>query len=117
VISGGSSAKLPPPSTGTASAPGTPGTPGATGSTGAPGAVAQAPRSVLTIASKGELFLDSRPISDDALPRTLRDLASRSKDTQLVIRVDKNVTSGRVVYVMDHAKQAGLTRISLAIAP
>jgi biopolymer transport protein ExbD len=114
VISGGSSAKLPPPFTGTT---------GATGGSGAsiapaaPNAPAQAPRVVLTIASKGELFLDSRQISDDALPRTLRDLASRSKDTQLVVRADKNVTSGRVVLVLDHAKQAGLTRISFAVSP
>lgn len=133
MISGGSSAPRPlPPST-----PGTTGKPpGAAGTAGTavppapvpvviaapvpvgtPAAPAAARQVVLTIASQGELSLDARPISDDALPRTLRDVASRSKDTQLVIRADKNATAGRVVHVMDQAQQAGLTRIALTVSP
>jgi biopolymer transport protein ExbD len=96
VISGGSTVRLPPPSTGT---------------------TVQAPRIMLSIASKGAIFIGGELISDAALPRTLRDLASRSKDTQLVIAADKNVPYARVVFVLDHATQAGLTRIAFATAP
>lgn len=72
---------------------------------------------MITIASKGEIYLGPTLVGDDALPAKLREIASRSKDASLAIRADKNVTAGRVVYVMDQAKLAGLSQLSFAIAP
>jgi biopolymer transport protein ExbD len=69
------------------------------------------------ISKQGEIFIASVATTDAALPRTLRDLASRNKDPALVIQADKSAPYARVVFVLDHAKQAGITRISLATAP
>jgi Biopolymer transport protein ExbD/TolR len=137
VISGGSTAKLPPSSTSTSTSakPGTaapagsgsgatapagpgPGTAAPAGPGSGAAAPAQAPRLVITIASKGEIYLDATLVRDDALPAKLRELAARrGKDMPLVIRVDKSVPAGRVVHVMDQAKLAGFSRISLAVEP
>jgi biopolymer transport protein ExbD len=56
-------------------------------------------------------------IADDALPGKLRELARRDPNTQVVIQADKAVPYARVVFVMDHAKQAGLKQIALRTAP
>lgn len=99
MISGGSLVPLPPPTARTA-AP-----------TSAP-----APRIIVSITSRGEIFVAGTPIADGALPAKLRELASRNKDTELMIAADKAVPYARVLFVLDHARQAGLTRISFAVA-
>jgi biopolymer transport protein ExbD len=92
MISGGAPSTAPPPGTGSPS---------------------KAPAIVVTIASKGEIFVGAKRIADEELERSLRELAARDKDTQLVIRTDASVPHARVVFVMDHAKKAGLSRIAL----
>ena len=53
-------------------------------------------------------------VSDDALLAKLRVLASRDKAAELVIVADKSVPYARAVFVLDQAKQAGLTKISIS---
>src|SRR5262245_60688628 len=96
VISGGTPVRLPPPTSGSA---------------------AQAPRITVQISLQGQIFVNSNAVTDAALPRTLRDLASRNKDTALLIQADKKAQYARVVFVLDQAKQAGITRVSLDMAP
>jgi biopolymer transport protein ExbD len=96
VISGGGSSTTPPPAT---------------------GSTVQAPRIIVTIASKGEILVGGSLVDDAALPGKLRALATRNKDTQLLIEADKSVPYARVVFVLDHAKRAGLTLVLLATLP
>jgi biopolymer transport protein ExbD len=53
-------------------------------------------------------------VSDDALLAKLRVIASRDKAAELVIAADKSVPYARAVFVLDQAKQAGLTKISIS---
>ena len=76
---------------------------------------APTPRIVVSIASKGEIFVGGELVTDAALPAKLRALASRNKAAELVIAADKRTPYARVTFVLDHAKQAGLLRVSLAI--
>lgn len=69
------------------------------------------------IASKGEIFVGAQRIADDALPGKLREIARGDPSTQVVLQVDKAVPYARVVFVMDHAQQAGLKQIALSTAP
>ena len=71
----------------------------------------------MQISQKGAIFVSSVATADAALPRTLRDLASRNKDSELVIQADKSAPYARVVFVLDHAKQAGIKRVSLDTGP
>jgi biopolymer transport protein TolR len=77
--------------------------------------VAPAPRVIVSITSKGELFVGGTLVTEAALPARLRELASRNKDTELVIAADKRTPYARVTSVLDRAKQSGLSRVSLAI--
>lgn len=76
---------------------------------------APAPRIIVSIASKGEIFVGGELVTEAALPAKLRALAARNKGAELVISADKRAPNARVTFVLDHAKQAGLTRVSLAI--
>jgi biopolymer transport protein ExbD len=93
---------------------------GATTTSSPPPATAaadRAPRIVVTIASKGEIFVGATLVDEAALPGKLRDLARRDPSAQLVLRPDKAVPHGRIVRVIEIAKQAGLTRIAISTAP
>ena len=79
------------------------------------GAQARAPRVIVSITSTGKLFVGGAPVTEAALPAKLRELASRNKDTELVIAADRRTPYARVTTVLDGAKQAGLSRVSLAI--
>ena len=79
--------------------------------------VTPAPRIVVTISRQGEIFVGAERISDVALPVKLRDLASRNAGAELVVAADKDTPQARATFVIDHAKRAGLTRISIAIQP
>ena len=76
-----------------------------------------APRIVVTISRQGEISIGAERISDVALPVKLRELASRNKGAELVIAADKDTPQARATFVIDHAKRAGLTQVSLSIQP
>jgi biopolymer transport protein ExbD len=68
----------------------------------------------LSIAGDGAIFFGTSRIEDDKLPMMLRAIMTRDRDAQLVLHVDRSVPHARVIFVIDQAKQAGLTRIALA---
>ena len=67
---------------------------------------------------KGELRVDSRPVSND---REFLDLArsayTRNKDLRAVIHADTSTNYGRVVRLMDLLKQGGIGKIAFAVTP
>ncbi|HWU87763.1 MAG TPA: biopolymer transporter ExbD [Kofleriaceae bacterium] len=78
---------------------------------------AEVPAIAIAITKRGEIFLGGARLDDAALAGRLRDLAARDKDARVVIQADRDVAYGRVVFVLDQAKQAGLRRISFATDP
>ncbi len=69
---------------------------------------------VLIISQDGQFFFQNKPVERKDLITVLKSAFTKQDDKTLVLRADKNVHYGEIVYVMDAAKGAGLKRI---IAP
>jgi biopolymer transport protein ExbD len=68
---------------------------------------------ILIIPMSGDIVADGVAIPDDKLDNLFRRSFLDDKNTQVVIQADKGVQHGRVVNVMERAKQAGLTRLAI----
>lgn len=71
----------------------------------------------LTINAAGEIFIDTAPVSEPALPGRLKAIAleDEAKDLprQIRFRADRTLNHGRVMQVLGEINRAGLTRIAL----
>lgn len=68
---------------------------------------------ILVIPVSGEIVINGTPVSEDELDNRFRAEFMADKQTQVVIQADRGVQHGRVVGVMERAKQAGLTRMAI----
>jgi biopolymer transport protein TolR len=70
---------------------------------------------VLTLTAQGRIFLGDQEVSLDQVQSLLvQALKERGGDKQVIIQADRAVTHGRVVALMDLAKQAGAERLAIA---
>jgi biopolymer transport protein ExbD len=70
---------------------------------------------VIDVTANGDVIIGGKPMADDdALARVFSVAYQRDKQTQVVIRADKDVPYALVVRVMDRAKQAGLSHLAMA---
>lgn len=69
---------------------------------------------IVHISQEGQLFLGERPVELDSLKDQLHREMARDRERPLVLRADKAAAHGRVVEVMDVAKQAGVRKIVIA---
>ena len=79
----------------------------------------EAPKFVTLVVDKtGQIFLNDKPITLDALKTSLSQTATQNPDTEVQLRADEAVPYGKVVEVMGTAQKAGLNRIGfVADAP
>jgi biopolymer transport protein TolR len=68
----------------------------------------------LTLTAQGRIFLGDQEVSLQDLPSLLGPALKTRTDKQVIINADRSVTHGRVVTLMDLAKQAGADRLSIA---
>ena len=68
---------------------------------------------VLVIPISGDIDVGGKRIPDAELDDLFRAAFARDKTTQVVLKADKGVQHGRVVNIMERAKQAGLTRLAI----
>jgi len=68
---------------------------------------------VVTINSKGEVFLLETPIERKHLTDKLANITKEKKDTRIFVRGDKNVSYGEVVEVVSEIHAAGFSRVAL----
>jgi biopolymer transport protein ExbD len=68
---------------------------------------------VLVIPIDGDVVVGGKPMRDADLDPLFRAAFTRDKSTQVVLKADKGVQHGRVVNLMERAKQAGLTRLAI----
>jgi biopolymer transport protein TolR len=68
---------------------------------------------VLMIPVTGDVVIAGKAIRDADLDSVFRGAYARDKTTQVVLKADKGVAHGRVVNVMERAKQVGLTRLAI----
>ncbi|MGQ9560598.1 MAG: ExbD/TolR family protein [Candidatus Oleimicrobiaceae bacterium] len=69
---------------------------------------------IVHISQEGQLFLGERPVELDSLKEQLQREMARDRERPLVLKADKAAAHGRVVEVMDVAKQAGVRKIVIA---
>jgi len=68
---------------------------------------------VLVIPLSGDVSVAGKLMHDDQLDSLFHAAFQRDKTTQVVLKADKGVAHGRVVNIMERAKQAGLTRLAI----
>jgi biopolymer transport protein TolR len=68
---------------------------------------------VVTINSKGEVFLLETMIERKNLTSKLKNVTKERKDTRIFVRGDKNVPYGEVVDVVSEIHAAGFSRVAL----
>ena len=69
---------------------------------------------VVTITGAGELSFNDQPTTLEALGNQLK-AARADKEVQLVITADRTAQHGRVVEVIDTAKQANVTKFAINV--
>jgi len=72
----------------------------------------------LTLTKDGKLLFDKEPIpSVDVAAARLAHWKATGTDVAIVINADRAVEHGTVVELMDAVRQAGVTRIAIAVQP
>lgn len=71
---------------------------------------------VLEIPISGDIVIGGKAMPDATVDNVFRAAFQRDKNTQVVLKADKGVAHGRVVNLMERAKQAGLTRLAIGTA-
>ena len=66
------------------------------------------------VTDDGAVYLDDRPMSWEGLGQALAEAAGRDSSTLVIIKADQQVGHGRVVTVMDLARNKGLSRLAIA---
>jgi biopolymer transport protein ExbD len=83
----------------------------------ASGQQAPAESAAITIDSQGRLFVDKQPVEKSMLGDLLRQQLAENADLLVVINADDAVEHGRVVEVMDIARNANVARMAIAVKP
>ena len=68
---------------------------------------------VLVIPLSGDVSVGGKLMPDSKLDAVFQAAFQKDKTTQVVLKADKGVAHGRVVNIMERAKQAGLTRLAI----
>ncbi len=68
---------------------------------------------VLIIPISGEVSVGGKLMHDDQLDNVFHAAFQKDKKTQVVLKADRGVAHGRVVNIMERAKQAGLTHLAI----
>jgi len=66
----------------------------------------------ISITAKGELFLDRKPITREALTAALEQAAGRSRQTPIHLRAERDTRYESVVEVMAMANRLGLSQLA-----
>jgi biopolymer transport protein ExbD len=83
----------------------------------AAGQQAPAESAVITIDNQGRLFVDKQPVEKEMLGDLLRQQLAGNADLLVVINADDGVEHGRVVEVMDIARDANVAKMAIAVKP
>ncbi len=79
---------------------------------------AEEPRELrIYVSSKGEIYLKDQKIDVERLRKELRSNRDRSAETTFLLLADQEARHGRVVELMDLAREEGFTRLAIATEP
>ncbi len=68
----------------------------------------------VAILADGRVVVSGRVLDDAGLSAAFADARGRSPETLVLFQADEGVPHGRVVHVMEQAREAGLSRLAIA---
>ena len=71
----------------------------------------------VTITPDGKVFIDKQEVARENIRTVLQQRLSANPDLLILINADERVEHGRVVDVMDDARQAGVAKMAIAVKP
>jgi biopolymer transport protein ExbD len=71
----------------------------------------------VTIMEDGKVFIDKQQIARDQIRAVLKQRLAQKPELLVLINADHKVDHGRVVEVMDEARQAGVAKMAIAVKP
>ncbi|MGB8295754.1 MAG: biopolymer transporter ExbD [Polyangia bacterium] len=71
----------------------------------------------VTLTREGRMFLNGTPASPEVLRAAIQASVAKDPRTQVIVAGDKNVSHGRVVWVLDLVKSLGVTSFAIQIDP
>ena len=83
----------------------------------ASGSQAPAESVTVTLAKEGQLFLNKEEVDRESLLQSLRQQLEKNSELLVIINADNGVQHGKVVEIMDEARQAGVAKLSIAVKP
>ena len=72
---------------------------------------------VVTITPDGKVYIDKQEVPRDNIRIVLKQRLTANPELLVLINADERVEHGRVVDVMDDARQAGVTKMAIAVKP
>jgi biopolymer transport protein ExbD len=72
---------------------------------------------VVTITQDGKVFIDKQEVARDNIRSLLQQRLATKPELLVLINADERVEHGRVVEVMDDARQAGVVKMAIAVKP
>ena len=71
----------------------------------------------ISVTKDGAIYLNADPVTPDQLRAAVRIAIAKDPKTQAVIAGDRNVSHGRIVWVLDTVKALGVTSFAIQIDP
>jgi biopolymer transport protein ExbD len=71
----------------------------------------------VTLTREGRMFLNGIPATPESLRAAIQSAVAKDPKTQVIVAGDKNVSHGRVVWVLDLVKSLGVTSFAIQIDP
>jgi biopolymer transport protein ExbD len=71
----------------------------------------------VTLTREGRMFLNGTPATPEILRAAIQASVAKDPKTQVIVAGDKNVSHGRVVWVLDLVKSLGVTSFAIQIDP
>ena len=71
----------------------------------------------VTLTRDGQMFLNGQPVTPEQLRADVKAALAKDPKTQAIIAGDKDVSNGRVVWVLDVIKSLGVVSFAIQIDP
>ena len=71
----------------------------------------------VTLAKDGRVFLNKQEVKREAFPDRMVEYLAKNLDLAVIISADHGVQHGEVVEIMDIARQAGVSKMAIAVKP
>ncbi len=71
----------------------------------------------VTLTRDGQMYLNGQPVTPDGLRTSVKAALRKDPKTQAIIAGDKDVSHGRVVWVLDVIKSLGVVSFAIQIDP